>query len=121
MTHNPAIHLPRITQAINQPDFKTIFIEELSSLESHQLPLQAALSHSSYVSNEPFQVMYISHQLSADDLLVKTAIFYTGIIAGCSCADDPSPQDTQNEACELLVIINLQTSQARFELIDDSI
>lgn len=121
MTQASKILLPRTVQAIQQPEFKAIFVEEMSALNSSQLPLQQSLSYSSYVSNEAFQVMYISHQISSDELLIKSAIFYTGIIAGCSCADDPSPQDTQNEVCELMVAINLETSQASLELLEDTI
>ncbi len=119
MQSESTVLLPNTLLAINLPHFKTTFVKELSTVNKNLLPLQRALSHSSYLSNEPFQVIYMSHQLTADELLIKTTIFFTGIIAGCSCTDDPTPQDTQTEACELLVIVNRDTAQTTFTLIDD--
>ena len=43
--------------------------------------------------------MLLSASEDAGLLRVKAGIFYTGIIAGCSCADDPTPIDELNEYC----------------------
>jgi len=48
---------------------------------------------------------------------IKADIFYTGIIAGCSCADDPGPSDTQQEHCQLLFIIDKQTAETDIRII----
>lgn len=42
----------------------------------------------------------------------RVGVFFTGIIAGCSCADDPTPVDTQNEYCELRLTIAKATAEA---------
>ena len=53
-----------------------------------------------------------------DSIQVKAGIFYTGIIAGCSCSDDPSPTDEQNEYCELQFIINKNTAETSVNLLN---
>ena len=46
-----------------------------------------------------------------------TGIFYTGVVAGCSCADDPTPVEEQHEYCEVLIEINRATAEAVIRLL----
>jgi hypothetical protein len=48
---------------------------------------------------------------------VKLGVFYTGIIAGCNCADDPTPIDTQTEYALISLRIDKQTAEADFSLL----
>jgi len=48
---------------------------------------------------------------------VKAGIFYTGVIAGCSCADDPTPIDEQNEYCVVQFDIDRTTADATVTLL----
>ena len=50
---------------------------------------------------------------------VKAGIFYTGIIAGCSCADDPTPIDELNEYCVVQLDIDLATADTTVTLLDE--
>jgi hypothetical protein len=52
-------------------------------------------------------------------LLVKAGIFYRGVIAGCSCADDPSPMDETSEYCEVLFEIDRRTGEATVSLVEE--
>lgn len=108
--------LPLTLAAWQQPQFNDTFKQEVATLKD-QLPLQQALKLSSNVSAEPIQVMILTQQDTADELHIRAGVFFTGIIAGCSCADDPSPLDTQNEYCEALFRINRQTAQTEVELL----
>jgi hypothetical protein len=51
--------------------------------------------------------------------MLKAGVFYTGIIAGCSCSDDPSPVDEQNEYCDLLFTIDKLTAETQITLLVD--
>ncbi|MDX1796196.1 MAG: hypothetical protein R3219_05660 [Hydrogenovibrio sp.] len=108
--------LPQTLKAWQTPEFKQIAKEEIESLEAKHLPLQAGLSHSSYAL-EDFYVMVLSAEEMAECLKLKIGVFYSGIIAGCSCADDPSPVDEQTEYCELWVSIDKSDASAHFELV----
>jgi hypothetical protein len=93
------IRLPESLAAWKTPEFETVLKQEIQQLDAELLPLQQGLSRSSYVTDRPFQARVISAREEAGTLRVKAGIFYTGIIAGCSCADDPTPIDELNEYC----------------------
>lgn len=50
--------------------------------------------------------MILDQSEDADLIRVKAGIFYTGIIAGCSCADDPTPIAEQSEYCVVQLCID---------------
>jgi hypothetical protein len=109
--------LQKSLQAWNTRTFDNVFKSEVSDLDKQLLPLQKGLLFSSYVSPDKISPVIMSSSSGTTHLLIKTTIFYTGIIAGCSCADDPSPQDTQQESCDLLFRINLTNAETQIELI----
>ena len=109
--------LQKSLQAWDTKSFNNTFKSEVGALDKQQLPLQKGLQFSSYVSPENITPVIIASSANATHLLIKTTIFYTGIIAGCSCSDDPGPQDTQQESCELLFHINRHNGETTIELI----
>ncbi|VAW74070.1 hypothetical protein MNBD_GAMMA15-1748 [hydrothermal vent metagenome] len=92
---------------------------EIEHLDASQLPLQAGLSQSSYVSDEPFRVMVISTSETDAHIQVRAGIFYTGIIAGCNCSDDPTPVDVLPEYCEVALDINKRDGETIVTLISE--
>ena len=113
------IKLTKTLQALNSDSYKKVAKEEIQNIEPDLLPLQQGLSLSSYVGKTPFTVVILNMTEETNTLNIKTGIFYTGIIAGCSCSDDPSPTDEQNEYCELLFNIKKDTAKAEVKLLDD--
>ena len=85
---------------------------EVDQLDAQLLPLQAGLSQGSYVSERKFTSMILSNTETPGAIVVSVGAFYTSIIAGCNCADDPSPVDEQTEYCEMQFDINKLTSKA---------
>lgn len=100
MTTHPVL-MPNSLRAWNTPDFRSVFKREAEQIEAASLPLQQALVRSSYVAELPFAVLLLSADETPDTLRIKAGISYAGIIAGCSCADDPTPVDTLTEYCEV--------------------
>lgn len=98
-------------------NFKRVFKAELAELKHSLLPLQQGLSQSSYVSDEKISAVILNVSETDQIYKIKTSIFYTGIIAGCSCADDPTPQDTQNEQCDILLVIDKLTAKTTAALL----
>ena len=105
-------------QANHSPEFNKALKNEIQDLDPSLLPLQQGLSLSSYVGRTPFSAVILNISEEADYIKIKVGIFYTGIIAGCSCSDDPSPTDEQNEYCELLFSVNKNTADTEIELLD---
>ena len=110
--------LSKALQANHSPEFNKALKNEIQDLDPNLLPLQQGLSLSSYVGKTPFSAVILNISEEADYIKIKVGIFYTGIIAGCSCYDDPSPTDEQNEYCELLFSVNKNTADTEIELLD---
>jgi len=113
------IRLTKTLNAWGTPGFEEILKGEVEQLDSDQLPLQQGLSTSSYVTDSQ-RTLTIFRTSDGEDLIhIKAGIFYSGIIAGCSCADDPTPIDEQNEYCVVQIDINKQTAEATITLLEE--
>jgi hypothetical protein len=113
----PVLKLPALLDAWNTDAFRSVLKAELEALGEDNLPLQQGLSQSSRVSDSGYKVMPISEQDEGDTIKARVGVMYKGIIAGCSCADDPTPVDEINEYCELLVTIDRESATTIFTLI----
>ena len=112
------IDLTQTALSSDSNNAKNIAKLEIEKIEPSLLPLQQGLTHSSYVGNAPIQAVVLNITKDNNNVKVKTGIFYTGIIAGCSCSDDPSPTDEQNEYCELLFTIDRETTETSVKLLE---
>lgn len=110
------IYLHNSLKAWGTADFRTTLKNDLECLSVDQLPLQQGLSVSSYVADKPFTVIVLDATEQAEYILVKTTVLYSGVIAGCNCADDPTPVEEQNEHCELLFEIDKCSAATRISL-----
>ena len=113
------IRLPKSLKAWGLNHFSTVLKQEVEALNPQYLPLQQGLALSSHVTNRPIQVMVIAASDTVQFISVKAGVFYTGVIAGCNCADDPSPIDEQNEYCVIQLDIDKTTSDTQISLVPD--
>ena len=113
------LYLNQSKNAWGSANFNQVFKHEIAMLNHTSLPLQQGLTQSSYVSDEPVSAVILNAAINNSLIQIRAGIFYTGIIAGCSCADDPTPQDTQNEYCELLFAIQLDTGATEVSLLSE--
>ncbi len=112
------IRLLKSIKSWGDSSFKRMLKEEIEQLDAQLLPLQAGLSQGSYVSESKFSAMILGVSEEAGFISAKSGIFYTSIIAGCNCADDPTPIDEQTEYCEIQFDINKVTAEANVYLLD---
>ena len=115
----------KLTQSVaawNTPAFGATLVDEIQALGPRhpelQHLLQAGLAQTSAVTDDPISVYLLSIQEQDGRIQVRLGVFYAGIIAGCSCADDPSPVDSLTEHCELLLEMDAATGDARVSLCD---
>ncbi len=113
------IELTEAIKALEGPHFKRIFKQAIDSLDPALLPLQQVLCHSSYVGTTPHKAVILSSIEEPDQLKIKCGIFYGGIIAGCQCADDPSPADECQEYCEVMILIDKASCAAKITLLEE--
>lgn len=110
------MNLPRSLAAWGSADFAGVFKAELAD-QAQELPLQQGLQHSSYALPERLSVALIKKEEQADSLILHVGLHYAGIIAGCSCADDPTPVDEVTEYCEAKIEITRANGLARVSLL----
>lgn len=111
--------LPESLAAWGTPAFTDVFKHEAARLDAGLLPLQQGLSLSSHVADSPFSVTVLDIKERTDSILVKAGIIYAGIVAGCSCADDPTPISEQAEYCEVMFEINSLTAETTVSLLSE--
>lgn len=108
----PMLRLPESLAAWGARHFDRVLKRELEGVDSRYLPLQQGLTASSIALDGPFEAMIISAAEDPGFIRVRAGIFYSGIIAGCSCPDDPTPVQPQGEYCEVLLAIDKSTAAA---------
>lgn len=105
------IHFTKALAAWGTPGFTDILKAEIEQLVVDQLPLQQGLARSSHVTDSPRKALIMNVADEEGFIRVTAGIFYAGIIAGCSCADDPTPIDEVTEYCEVQFEIDKQTAE----------
>ncbi|SEH06735.1 hypothetical protein [Candidatus Venteria ishoeyi] len=104
-------NLKEAAMAWGTAGFAAVLKQEIEQLGIAQLPLQQGLAHSSYVTDTPVQAMILKVSEAEGIILAQVGIFYSGVIAGCNCADDPSPVEENQEYCECLFEIQEKTGE----------
>ena len=105
------IILSKALQAWETAEFNNILKDEIQSLDVELLPLQKGLSQSSHVGEADLSVVILNITDTVNAIQAKTGIFYSGIIAGSCCADDPTTMNELTEYCELQFDINKKTAE----------
>ena len=113
------IRLPKSLAAWGTPEFNTVLKHELEHLPPDALPLQAGLSASSYVIDRAITAMVIDAHAHAGGVRAKVGIFYSGILGGCACADDPTPVNENSEYCVVQLDIDPSTAETIATLLNE--
>jgi hypothetical protein len=103
------MRLRESVRAWGTTDFAAVLKRELAE-HADQLPLQQALTGTSAVADEPVTVVLLDARADETSIHAKVGIFFAGILGGCSCADDPTPVESQTEYCELQLEIARATA-----------
>lgn len=111
--------LPASLQARGTPRFARVLKQELEQLGARHFPLQQGLSATSYALDEAPTVMIIRITEEPGLLRARLGVFYSGIVAGCSCADDPTPVEPQGEYCEMCLVMDTASGEASISLATD--
>jgi len=108
------LRLQQSVAAWGTPAFNDVLRHELEQLDRGRLPLQQCLTTTSYPGDGPVQFMVLDASERNGHIRARTGVFFSGVIAGCNCADDPTPVEEQQEYCELEVDIDQGTGAATF-------
>ena len=112
--------LPESLAAWGTPMFEETLKREVGLLTGEILPLQAALTRGSYASDRVDSVILLSNSESEDSVNIKAGLQYAGIIAGCGCADYPTPDNETVEYCVVLIEISKDSAAVLISLLPDA-
>lgn len=113
------INLKKILADWGTQQFASSLKSEIEKMGVEQLPLQQGLSSSNIAMDDNVKAIILNSSDSKNLVVVKMGLFYTGVIAGCNCSDDPSPVDLQNEYCEVQLDINKISGDTTVKLLLD--
>lgn len=113
------IRLSRSLAACGTPALRDTLKQEIEALGAGDLPLQEGLSAGSYALDRDLRVMILAFAEEPATIRVHAGVFFSSIIAGCSCADDPTPIDEQTEYCEVRIDIDMATGETTVALWPD--
>lgn len=100
-------------------EFDELLRADIDQMTVDQLPLQQAIVSSSYALDTNIKSIIINKTDDSDAIHIKAGIYYTGIIAGCNCADDPSPADEIPEYCVVQIEIDKRTAETKIVLLNE--
>lgn len=113
------VRLPKAIEAWGRADFRETLVREIEDLDPGRLPLQQGLSAGSRVADGGFRAMILAVAETDRCLRIRAGIFYSGVVAGCSCADDPTPVGENPEYCEIDITLELASAEAAIILRGD--
>jgi len=111
------IRMPLTLASWETSEFERTFKEEAATIDPALLPLQQGLSHSTHALAEGLEFVLLDAREEEGRLRIRAGIFYRGIVAGCSCADDPTPIEPVTEYCEVLLRIHRPDGRTEIELL----
>ena len=101
------------------PAFTATLQAELMAMNPELLPLQQGLRNGSFALPEKRAFTLIAAEETPGLIRLRLGLYYSSIIAGCSCADDPTPLDELPEYCVLQVLIDKATAEVSVSLLDE--
>ncbi len=108
--------LTKSLNAFGSEDFNKVLKLELSTFKPSELPLHLATTQGGLVAENKISVSILNSNDIGDNIEAKLAVFFDEIVGGCSCGDPPLQISNY---CELKLLIDKQTAQAEFNVLND--
>ncbi len=100
------------------PEFAPRLCAALAEWPAEALLLVRAMARGSALGPSPHQVTWLAGEALEGRYRVRVGVFFTSIIAGCNCADDPTPVEEQSEYTTLQLTIDPLSGEVAVALED---
>jgi len=111
--------MPKLTSTLSQwpdGDFSATLKKELKSLGADALPLRQAATVGGPVDPDSIRVVVLDSGENDASIHANVGVFFDEILWGCSCGDDPVPQQNY---CRLRVAIRKTDAEANISYLPD--
>jgi len=106
--------LPTSLRNWGSESFDQTLKSEIEGLKSGALPLDEGTTRGGYVDDSNLSVTVMHVTQAGGIIRAKVGVFFTEVVGGCSCGDDPIGE---NAYCEMLVSIDMNTADAAFTVL----
>jgi hypothetical protein len=106
------IFLPQSLATFNRMEFAATIKQELALQDDFAQLLQQTMQFGSCALLDELEIMLNKVEADERQIHIEVGAFYHSIIAGCNCADDPSPVEKNNEYAEIGITIERASAQA---------
>ncbi len=106
--------MPKFTTSLrawNTASFSETLKSEIEHLPAGALPLASGTAQGGMVDDSSIVATIIRFADIGDSIEANAGVFFTEIVGGCSCGDDPM---AENAYCEMRVTIDRATAEAQF-------
>jgi len=98
-----SISLAQCLEAVDSTDFGDCLARALKALPAGSLPLQGGCDQGGLVDDRDISASVLSVDQTKDCVTARVGVFFTEIVGGCNCNDDPLEA---NAYCVLEVAID---------------
>ena len=100
-----------VLNAWQTAQFKQTLKKTIESLQPGCLPLAGGTTQGGFVNDQNISATILGSCESETDIETRVGIFFTEVVANCSCGDEPMEL---NAYCEIKVNIDKETALPRF-------
>lgn len=111
--------MPRFPNALaawQSDTFARTLKNEIESLAPGALPLSKGTSRGGMVDDSDLTAMVLTSAETENSLVADVGIFFTEILAACSCGDEPQ---ALNSYCPLQIQIDKASAEAEIHVLSD--
>jgi len=112
-TESSLVKLQQALRDWSTDSFEQSLKTELMALDPDILPLQQGVTQGGYVDDSDLEFTLLEKSATPQQIVVTVGVFFSEIIAGCSCGDDPV---AQHAYCQVCVHIDRRSAEAVFDL-----
>ncbi|WP_322521817.1 hypothetical protein SR882_02710 [Guyparkeria halophila] len=112
--------LPQTARAarVARDEMEATFKAEIAALSPDALPLQQGMAHGNVAQGDTLSAMVIGSVIGPERLRIHAGLFFTSVVAGCACTNDPSPMNDEPEYVEVEFEIDCRDGATQVRLLD---
>ncbi|MCW8955439.1 MAG: glucosamine--fructose-6-phosphate aminotransferase [Gammaproteobacteria bacterium] len=96
--------------------FKKMLKHRIEHLRPGSLPLDKGTTQGGIVDDNNISASILAISEAEHSVNIKAGVFFTEIVGGCSCGDDPI---TINAYCDIIITMNKLSDELQFSIIDE--
>ena len=97
-------------------EFARVLKDEIEAMGAGALPLDEGTAHGGFVDDADITAVPFTSTADDRSVVADVGIFFTEIVAGCSCGEDP---ETVNVYCRLRIRIEKASAEAEIGVVLD--